>query len=161
MNKMKTLLVFCAMVIMGSVAYSQTVDIVNYDELEARLDRKSDTLYVINYWATWCGPCVAELPEFIEVHEEMKNGPFKMILVSLDFPKQLDRRVVPFIEKNNVTPEVVLLDDNANIWINRVNEEWDGNIPVTQFIKGDHYKFHEGQMSHAELVEQIEIIQNL
>lgn len=140
---------------------SQSIDIVDYATLESRWSSNSDTTYVINYWATWCGPCVAELPDFIEANEAYKDGPFKMILVSLDFPNQLERRVAPFVEKNRISPEVVLLDDNANIWINRVNEEWDGNIPVTQFIKGEYYQFHEGQMSHKELLTQIEYIHKL
>ena len=133
----------------------QSIDIVTYDDLEARWSSNSDTLYVVNYWATWCGPCVEELPDFIAVHNKYKEGPFKMLLVSLDFPNQVDRRLIPFIEKKQITPEVVLLDDDPNVWINRISEEWDGNIPVTQFIKGDHYDLTIGQLGHEALEEKI------
>jgi len=141
-----------------SVGLSQSVETVTYDELEARWNSNSDTTYVINYWATWCAPCVEELPEFIDIHNEMKEGPFKMILVSLDFPRSLEKRVIPFIKEKGITPEVVLLDDDPNVWINRVSKEWDGNIPVTQFIKGDNYNLEVGQLSHDELLENIELI---
>ncbi len=137
---------------------SQSIETVTYDQLEERWSSKSDTLYVINYWATWCGPCVEELPDFIALNDELKDGPFKMLLVSLDFPKMIEKRVLPFIEKKKITPEVVLLDDNPNVWINRVSKQWDGDIPVTQFIKGDYYDLHIGQLSHQELKDKINSI---
>jgi len=154
---MKTILILCGLWAHLSVA-SQSIDIVTYDQLEARWSSNTDTLYVVNYWATWCGPCVEELPDFIALNDEMQDGPFKMLLVSLDFPNAIDKRVIPFIANKNITPEVVLLDDNPNIWINRVSKEWDGDIPVTQFIKGDSYDLHIGQLDHEELHAKINSI---
>ena len=157
---MKYLILGLLVALIATYGTSQSVKTVTYDDLEARWTSNGDTTYVVNYWATWCGPCVEELPEFIEVDNEMKDGPFKMILVSLDFPKVIEKRVIPFIEEKGITPEVVLLVDNPNVWINRVSKEWDGNIPVTQFIKGDNYKLHVGQLDHKELLENIELINN-
>ena len=75
-----------------------------------------------------------------------------MILVTLDFPKHMDSRLLPFLDKRNITTEVILLDDNdANYWINAVNENWDGNIPVTKFIQGDKSKFHYSSLTYEEL----------
>jgi len=155
---MKYFFIGFSLLFLSSLSQSQSIEIVTYDQLEERWSSNSDTLYVVNYWATWCGPCVEELPDFIAIHDEFKDGPFKMLLVSLDFPKMIEKRVIPFIAEKNITPDVVLLDDNPNIWINRVCEDWDGDIPVTQFIKGDHYELHIGQLHKKELEDKINSI---
>ena len=154
---MKLLYLLLSLLIASST-YGQAIETVTFDQLEERWSTQSDTLFVVNYWATWCGPCVEELPAFISVNDQLKDGPFKMLLVSLDFPKMIEKRVIPFIEKKGITPEVVLLDDNPNVWINRVSKEWDGDIPVTQFIKGDYYELHIGQLNYEELEAKINSI---
>lgn len=130
---------------------SWSQDIVTFDQLSERWKNNNDTLYVINYWATWCSPCVEELPEFIKLDQEMKGQKFKMILVSLDFPKHIDSRVNPFLKNKNITTEVVILDDDANVWINLVYPDWDGDIPATQVIKNNKKEFHNKQLSYKEL----------
>lgn len=96
-------------------------------------------------------PCVEEIPEFIKLEQELHDKKFKMILVSLDFPKHIQSRVIPFLKKNYMTTEVVLLDDDANIWINKVNPDWDGDLPATQFIKNNKKSFFDEQLSYEEL----------
>lgn len=126
-------------------------EIVNFNKLAQRCNNDNDTIYVINYWATWCQPCVEELPEFIKLEKEMKGQKFKMILVSLDFPKHIESRVKPFLKSNKITTEVVILDDDANVWINLVNPEWAGEIPATQVIKNDKKEFYGEQLSYEQL----------
>jgi len=112
------------------------VPAMNFDQFEPYLHKQTDTLYLINFWATWCSPCREELP-FIEAVRE-KYGPqkFKVILVSLDFPNQLESRLKPFIVKNKLKSEVILLDDpNQNRWIDKVDPKWSGDIPFTLIYK--------------------------
>jgi thiol-disulfide isomerase/thioredoxin len=135
---------------------SQQVPVINYDELEQLWSGSSDTLYVVNFWATWCKPCIEELPDFYKVNDEFKGKAFKMILVSLDFPSHLESRVLPFIEKNKVKPKVVLLNDDDNVWINRVNPQWDGSIPVTLLIKNKKKQFHGTTLNYKELKTLVE-----
>ena len=71
-------------------------------EREILSDLSHDTVYVINFWATWCAPCVKELPYFEALLEKNSEKPFKQILVSLDDDKKLESRVLPFLKKNNV-----------------------------------------------------------
>lgn len=137
---------------------SQSIEVVTFEELEKRWDIPNDTLYLINYWATWCMPCVEELPEFIKLDNEMEGKAFKMILVSLDFPKHIDGRVIPFLKKNNITQEVVILDDDANVWINKINPDWDGAIPATHFIKNKKREFYGEQLSYEKLKEIVNTI---
>lgn len=127
-----------------------------FSDFEYLLQKNNDTTYVVNFWATWCKPCIKELPEFEKINQEFNNRKFKMILVSLDFETQLDSKVKPFINEQNIQSEVVLLADTKhNVWIDKVNPEWSGSIPVTVIYNKDFYFFKEGSMSYAELNQVI------
>ena len=137
----------------------QVIKVVNYDELKSVIQKDDGKLYVVNFWATWCKPCVEELPAFMEVNNQFQSNPnFKMILVSLDNKKQLDSKVKKFIEKNNIDTDVYLLDDikRMNEWIPDVDPTWSGAIPATVFYKnGKKIKFHEFEMTKYELEDII------
>jgi len=115
-----------------------------FKELEKELIKHNDTLYVINFWATWCAPCVKELPYFEELHFKSKGQKIKVILVSLDFKKQIESHLIPFLNKKKYTAEVVLLNDkNYSNWLDKVNSDWSGAIPATWLIQGDKRHFAE------------------
>lgn len=129
--------------------------ITDYTQLFSKFKQQDNRLYVVNYWATWCKPCIEELPEFMSVNEEMKgNDNFEMILVSLDKADEINTEVKPFIENNNITTDVYLLSDNKRMtqWIPLVNEYWSGAIPATALYKnGEQVAFKEGQLTKDEL----------
>lgn len=132
---------------------------VNYEELKSIMQKDDGKLYVVNFWATWCKPCIEELPHFMEVNELYKSDPnFKMILVSLDNRKALDTKVKRFIENNNLNVDVYLLDDNKrmNEWIPATDPKWTGAIPATIFYKNKKtVHFQEMQMTKYELEDII------
>jgi thiol-disulfide isomerase/thioredoxin len=132
------------------------IPVEKFDELETRWLKNNDTVYLVNYWATWCKPCVEELPDFLELEKQMKEQKFKMILVSLDFPSQIETRVIPFLKENKIKSEVVILDDKANYWINKVNEDWEGDIPVTQVIQNKEKEFYNSSLNLEELKEIVQ-----
>lgn len=133
----------------------------NYDGLESYLNQKNDTLYVINFWATWCVPCVKELPHFEKLNQKYKNSKFKMILVSLDFPKMIESRVIPFIKQKKLKAEVIVLNDpDANSWIEKVAKEWSGAIPATVIYKNEKRKFYEQSFTEEELETEIKTFIN-
>lgn len=106
-------------------------------------------LYVINFWATWCGPCVKELPYFEQLHDIYNDDKVKVVLVSLDFEKQIEKRLIPFLNKNAIQSDVILLlDPKESEWIDRVDPEWSGAIPITLIKNGDKIKFYE-QVFHS------------
>ena len=108
------------------------VEVMNFSELEPLLHRNDDFTYVINFWATWCAPCVKELPYFEEALSAYKGDNVKVILVSLDFPNHLEDKLIPFIEKRGLKSEIILLDDPAeNTWIPAIDESWSGALPAT------------------------------
>jgi len=142
------------MTLVGLSGFSQTnkVRIVNFTDLEPAFHFQNDTTYIINFWATWCVPCVRELPHFEELNATYSTEKVKMILVSLDFSDQLDKRLIPFIEKKGLEAEVVLLDDpDANSWIPKVDKNWSGAIPATYIYKGNKSLFHEGSLDKESL----------
>ena len=101
--------------------------IYKIDDLLKRIHNNSDTIYVVNFWATWCKPCVSELPDFEKFYRQNKPAIVKIILVTMDFREDLDSKVMPFLKKNNYSPEIVLLDEvNGNDFINKVHTKWGG-----------------------------------
>ena len=132
---------------------------IQYEALFDLIQKNDDKVYAVNFWATWCKPCIVELPEFMAVNHAFANEPnFKMYLVSMDLPKLVDSKVIPFLKKNDIKAETILLDDNKrmNTWIPKFDESWSGSIPATVFYKnGEKIFFHEGQLTQEQLTEII------
>lgn len=139
--------------------YEPRVEVVKYEDLLEVLNQKNDTLNVVNFWATWCMPCVKELPHFVATTQAMKDKPVKLILVSLDTRSSLESAVLPFLKKKNFFARHYLLDDNGrmNEWIPKIDADWDGAIPATALYKnGRKLRFDQGQLSESELKTNIQ-----
>lgn len=145
------LLVFTSTVISAQVKIFERFEEFNKEILQ---DLSSDTTYVINFWATWCGPCVKELPYFEALNAKYSNKAFKQILVSLDTPRKLESKVIPFISKNEIKSEVVLLADGKyNDWIDLIDPRWSGAIPITLILKGEQKMFYEQEFHSMQEIE--------
>lgn len=135
---------------------SQIQEFKTFDSFEHLLHLESDTTYLINFWATWCGPCVKELPYIDEQVSVFENDKFKSILVSLDFEKQIDSRLIPFLNKNKLKSEIaLLLDGKASKWIDRVDPSWSGAIPITIIYNKNKRQFLERQFHSTEELTDI------
>lgn len=135
---------------------AQQIPSIDVNELEARLEKGADTTYVVNFWATWCGPCVKELPHFekLGADKSKSTDKFKVLLITLDFVENIESKVIPFLAKKEIKSDVLLLDeDNPNEWIPRISEKWSGAIPATIFINKQKKirHFHEGSFQEGEL----------
>lgn len=157
MNLYMKLLLLLTLVFPFMPAVGQEVKVYDqFNDFAHVLENRNDTLYVVNFWATWCKPCVDEMPYFIEANEQFEGKKFKMILVSLDFKSQLDSKVLPFIKSKNIQAEVVLLaDTRQHAWIDKVDAQWTGSIPATVIFNKDFYYFTEGSMNRNDLFELI------
>ena len=136
---------------------SSLIPTVDFEEFNSRyLQQKNDTTYIINFWATWCKPCVKELPAFEKINEQYRDQKVKVVLASLDFPDKIEKQVIPFLKKHNLQSEVILLDDpDANSWIPRVSEDWSGAIPATMIYNQQERKFFEGSFTYEELNNEL------
>jgi len=133
----KKILLFFLISFVWKSLYSQLkegnkIQVVNFNQLQPYLHKTNDTVYLVNFWATWCAPCIKELPAIKSVEQKYADKKFKVLLVSLDFPKDLTSRLEPFVKSKNITSDVFLLNDpNQNRWINLVDSTWSGEIPFT------------------------------
>ncbi len=126
----------------------------NIEQLQARIDRAGDTTLVLNFWATWCKPCVEELPCFDELRSYYGTQNVQVVLISLDFKSQLQKKFIPFLKTQQLSSEVALMaDQDLNTWIPLIYEEWDGAIPATLVIKGKKRRFNLGKFENFEDLE--------
>lgn len=156
---MKKLKVLTLLLLVSGFAFGQTtVKVIKWSELEEYLAQDSEKVRVINFWATWCGPCVKELPYFQEAHETYGEKGVEIVLVSLDDVEVVEDRVNPFIDRKGLTASVVLLDEtDYNMFIPKVDERWSGAIPMTLILDNDSQKrtFFERELDREELFESI------
>ncbi|WJJ96111.1 TlpA disulfide reductase family protein [Algibacter luteus] len=132
------------------------LEVYDYAGLEPFLNKKDDKIYVVNFWATWCAPCVKELPYFEKLYSEYKNQNVEVVLVSLDFPHLYDKKLKPFIKENNLVSKVIALDDaDMNTWIPKVDESWSGSIPATVIYKNSERRFYEQSFNYEELETEV------
>lgn len=125
--------------------YKKDIEVWDFEKLEVYIQASTGKIKIINFWATWCGPCVKELPLFEQINRTYKNDT-EVLLVSLDFSDQMESRVIPFVEKQELSAKVILLsDDDYNSWIDKVDPSWSGSIPATLFIKRDGKKIFFGK----------------
>jgi len=132
------------------------LEIVDYNGLEPYLTKSDDKTYVVNFWATWCAPCIKELPHFETLNTNYKNKDVVVLLVSLDFPQQYDKKLKPFIEKYDLQSKILVLDDvNQNTWIPKIDENWNGAIPVTIIYNKGKRKFYDKMFTYEELETEV------
>ncbi|MDB5233506.1 MAG: hypothetical protein JWR44_499 [Hymenobacter sp.] len=142
----------------ASPSFAQKVAVIKFPELQKRLARPTDTTYVINFWATWCAPCVKELPNFEQVRTASANKKVKVLLVSLDYASQLEKKVKPFVKQRGLKSEVVLLNEpDPNEWIEKVDAKWSGALPFTLIVnnKTKQRVTFERELSQAELTSAL------
>lgn len=124
----------------------------SFDAFAPALEQgNTDTTYVINFWATWCAPCVKELPHFERLHRSTAQQKVKVLLVSLDFRKDLETKLKPFLAQKQFSASVAaLLDSRQTQWIEKIDSTWSGALPATLVYRGDLRKFKEGEFDTYE-----------
>ena len=143
-----------ALLIIGFYTQAQTnpVRLLTIKQLEKRI-ANPDTLYIVNFWATWCGPCVKELPDFDKLQTVYKGKPLKVLLISMDFKSKL-AEVKAFTKKNKLLSEVFLADKASDQeFIDKIDKRWSGALPATLLLNNKKHtsKFYEQEFTYAKL----------
>ena len=139
----------------NTVSENTEIEVYDFDQLDSLLSSNTDKTLVVNFWATWCKPCIKELPYFEAAQTKYKED-IRVILVSLDFPEKLESQLIPFVNDHAIRSQVVLLNDPyENEWIPKVDTTWSGAIPATLIIKGAKRIFYEKSFTQEELENEI------
>jgi thiol-disulfide isomerase/thioredoxin len=145
--------------LLAAPSFAQQVAVIKFPELQKRLARPTDTTYVVNFWATWCAPCIKELPGFEQVGAANARKKVKVLLVSLDYASQLDKKVKPFVKQRGLKSEVILLNESdPNSWLDKVDAQWTGALPFTLIVnnKTKQRVTFEKELSQAELTAALQ-----
>lgn len=111
----------------------------------------SDTTYIVNFWATWCKPCMEELQAIDSVGMENKTGKIKLVFVNLDF-RDKKNQVNSALKRKGIQSSCVLLDEvNGNVYINQISPDWSGSIPATLLKKGVRQVLLDKKLSSEQL----------
>jgi len=95
-------------------------------------DSAKGKVLVINFWATWCGPCVAEFPEFVALDKKYREKGVKVVGISADETSDVKTKVIPFLKEQKVPFDILVQDtDDPQEMIDVVNKEWPGTLPAT------------------------------
>lgn len=137
----KKLVVILLFFLITQKSIAQNIQTVKFDALKQCIYNKSDTVYVVNFFASWCKPCIKELPEFVTFANAIKNSKIKLVFVSLDL-KNDQGKLLKIVQQNSLQNVYLLDESNANNWINKIDKHWSGAIPATLIIKkGKNKKF--------------------
>lgn len=145
-------------IVMAAVSVQSQVPKWKMQNVVDYFSKQTDTIYVINFWATFCKPCVAEIPDFIKITDKYKNQKVKLLLVSLDLPSFYPSKIASFATKNKFHADIVWLDEtNADIFCPMIDPKWSGAIPATIIVNArtGFKKFFEEEMNAVKLEKEL------
>jgi thiol-disulfide isomerase/thioredoxin len=154
---------FLLIIIFGlgiSQVNAQQIKKIKISDLETYI-QKSDHPLIINFWATYCGPCIKEIPYFEKLAAQKKDKNVELLLVSLDLPDYYPSKIVSFVKEKSFTSSIWWLNEsNADYFCPKVDKSWSGGIPSTLFINNKtHYrKFFERQLTEPQAEQNIKAL---
>lgn len=141
---------------LGCSDVSNELEIYDYEGIKKFLEPQNAKTYVVNFWATWCAPCVKELPYFETLNDNYPEE-VEVLLISLDFPNQIETKLKPFLKNKQFKSKVIVLDDaDMNSWIPQIDPNWDGAIPVTLIFNNKKRQFYPQSFTYDQLVSEVE-----
>jgi len=138
-------------------AQAQQPPLLRLSDLQKLMTTPSQEIKVINFWATWCAPCIKEMPLFEKLNQDRKD--VKVTLVSMDIDLDPNpEKVYKFVSRKKIQSQVVILNErNPNDWIDKIEKEWSGALPATLLIntKNGKRKFVEKELHEGDLEKLI------
>jgi len=141
---------------------AQKAEQIKLKDLQLAINTSSEHIQVFNFWATWCAPCVKEIPLFEKLNQENKT--VEITLVSMDFdldpnPDKVNR----FVARKNIQSKVVILaESDPNSWIDKIDKNWSGALPTTLIVntKSGKRKLVQKELHEGDLEKLIEEVTN-
>ncbi len=108
------------------------------DDVKALMDASKGKVVLLNFWATWCKPCIKEFPELVKLYNNYKDKGFTIVFISADVPEEIKTKVVPFLKTQGVDFLTYYNGfDNPEDLINFIDKNWQGAIPSTYIYDKD------------------------
>lgn len=157
---MKRIILLLVIFIVTFSASAQSIPKMKIDQLAKLIDTSTSPL-IVNFWASWCAPCVQELPWFEKAAAEYKSKGLKLILVSLDFATDYPKVILDFAKKKGYTSPIIWLDEtDADVFCPKIDKNWAGSIPATIFVnnKKKYRRFFGQQIPEPKLLQEIKLL---
>ena len=141
----------------ASITDAQQVSVWKAADLKTALDTATVPT-IFNFWATFCRPCIAELPHFQAAADQYKSSGVRLVLVSLDVKEAFPKKVEAFVKNRGLTSPVVFLDEpSAGIFVPLIHRTWSGAIPASLFIyrQREYRRFFDDELSRSKLDREI------
>lgn len=152
---MKKVVCIIFLILFSSQAFTQKpIHVYNqFNDVSHLLIPNTDTTLVVNFWASWCKPCIEEMPAIEKTRLNLVDKKVKFLLISLDDPGKMDNMVLPLIKKLEIKANIILLDDtDYNSWIDKVDPSWSGALPGTLIVNKDSKQFYEQSFTYEKLM---------
>jgi thiol-disulfide isomerase/thioredoxin len=136
---------------------AQVIRSVKITDLEKTI-AESKTPLIVNFWATYCKPCVEEIPFFQEEVKKQKASGVQLLLVSLDLKSYFPQKIKSFAASRKFTAPILWLNEtNADYFCPKVDPKWSGVLPATLFINNNtgYRKFYEEPLTRETLKKEI------
>ncbi len=142
-----------------NLSFSQSISTINENELNELLTKRNGKVLFLNIWATWCEPCKEEFPDINKLFNDMKKKDVEFVAISVDYPDEIDTKIVPFIDSLNVRFSVYVADfPSQESFIDTFGSVWNGAIPAT-FIydrKGKQQRSLFSKQSYPQIKKAVE-----
>lgn len=152
---------FIVLLFMGPLCKGQGNDLLKLGRLQELIQNEKEQIQVINFWATWCAPCIKELPLFEKLNLNRKDVHVRLVSMDLDLDPDVEK-VRKFVVRKKIQSEVLILDEtNPNQWIDKLEKSWSGALPATLFVnnKTGKRKFVEKELHEGDLEKLIAEVQ--
>jgi thiol-disulfide isomerase/thioredoxin len=154
---MKKAMLVSSVLMLALNVFSQKVKKVQIGDIEDII-QKSEHPVIISFWATWCAPCLKEIPYFQETVKKYADQKIELVLVSLDFRESYPSALESFVKKKNFEASLYWLNEtNADFFCPKIDPKWDGGIPATLFVnnKTNYRKFYERQLTPLQVEAEV------
>lgn len=149
--------IIALLLVSGPLVFGQGAEVVKLEGLQKAIASEKEQIQVINFWATWCAPCLKELPLFEKLNADRKDVHVRLVSLDLDLDPNV-QKVRNFVTRKKIRSEVIILDEqDPNSWIDKVEKTWSGAIPATLVINNKTGKrtFAEGELHEGDLEKLI------